>query len=516
MATINSVTAPTDQSGLLASALAGNAVNSGTATSQGYTASEATAAHRYNVDGVGIAGKAEANTYDPTKATASTYDAQNMTAQGYDAAKTGSQGYDAAQADLAKWNVDNNQLVQNQLSSVLSQTNPLMKSAEAKAKQEMNARGLLNSSMAVKAGQSALYDYAVPIATSDATTLANSAKYNADASNQIAQFNAGAKNAASQFTAGAANAASLANQQATNAASQFNATAQNAAAAANQNAQNAAGQFNAQSQTQVSLANQASADQAGQFNAGAKNQTSQFNAAAANALQQQNLSNEQQTALANAAARNAAAQFGASAANQASITNAQLQSQASLANAEIAKSVAMQQLDSAFKAQVANADNQTKVAMQEMQSQAQLQLANIEATYKSQMQTSQSAANMYQQAVKNITDITNNPDLDTSGKEAAIKVQTDMLNDSLKAFKAIGQTNVAQTLNFNAPSVVSQTESQKNRAAIESFYQGILGRPADPQGLASWMQAVDSGSITLEQAKQGFYGSDEYRKKAGG
>ncbi len=116
-----------------------------------------------------------------------------------------------------QWTPDANQTVQGQISSIIAQNNPLMQQAEARSQQKMNDRGLINSSMAIGAGQSALYDAALPIAQTDAQTYANAGQYNATAANT-----------ASQFKAGAENTVTLANQDATNRASEYGASAQNA------------------------------------------------------------------------------------------------------------------------------------------------------------------------------------------------------------------------------------------------------------------------------------------------
>lgn len=116
-----------------------------------------------------------------------------------------------------QWNVGNDQTVQGQVNGIIAENSPLMQQAETRAKQQMNERGLMNSSMAVGAGQAALYDAALPIAQQDASTHANAGQYNANATNT-----------ASQFKAGAENTVALANQDATNRASEYGATATNA------------------------------------------------------------------------------------------------------------------------------------------------------------------------------------------------------------------------------------------------------------------------------------------------
>lgn len=122
------------------------------------------------------------------------------------------QTYNAAQlGDPTRWEVDDNQTVQGQIQGIIAKNSPLMQQAETRAKQQMNARGLLNSSLAITAGQSALYDAAMPIASQDAETYAKSASYNADTSNKFAVENFSAQNKALEFNATAGNRAAEVN-----------------------------------------------------------------------------------------------------------------------------------------------------------------------------------------------------------------------------------------------------------------------------------------------------------------
>lgn len=77
------------------------------------------------------------------------------------------------------WKVDPNQTVVNQFASITDPNSPLMQQARTRALQEMNGRGLTNSSMSQTAADSAMYDAAVPIARQDASTYADAAKTNA-------------------------------------------------------------------------------------------------------------------------------------------------------------------------------------------------------------------------------------------------------------------------------------------------------------------------------------------------
>lgn len=87
------------------------------------------------------------------------------------------------------WDVTPNQTVAHQLEQIISADSPLMQQARMRAMQSANASGLLNSTMAASAGESALYDAAMPIAQQDAGTYADSGRFNADASNTFRRDN---------------------------------------------------------------------------------------------------------------------------------------------------------------------------------------------------------------------------------------------------------------------------------------------------------------------------------------
>ena len=157
---------------------------------------------------------------------------QQAATTGYTNADAGSTNYTADQGTVTNWSTaDTNQMVANQLKDIVAADSPLMQQARTQALAQMNRRGLINSSMAVGAGQDAVIKNALPIATSDATTRAQIAKYAADAANQMEQFNTAATNTASSFNAGAKNAAALSNAAAENRAAEFTATAKNMSAA---------------------------------------------------------------------------------------------------------------------------------------------------------------------------------------------------------------------------------------------------------------------------------------------
>lgn len=100
----------------------------------------------------------------------------------------------ASQATTTNWNVNPNQTVQGQVKGIIDADSPLMQQASTKAMQQTNARGLLNTSLGVQAGQAALYDAAMPMAQQDAGTYADAARTNAGEANTTSRFNADARN----------------------------------------------------------------------------------------------------------------------------------------------------------------------------------------------------------------------------------------------------------------------------------------------------------------------------------
>lgn len=90
---------------------------------------------------------------------------------------------------MTRWDVTPNETVRSQLQQIIADDSPLMQQARARAMQASNARGLLNSSMAATAGESALYDAAMPIATQDAATYARSGEFNAGQANTFSRDN---------------------------------------------------------------------------------------------------------------------------------------------------------------------------------------------------------------------------------------------------------------------------------------------------------------------------------------
>lgn len=76
------------------------------------------------------------------------------------------------------------QTVQGRVKNIIDENSPLMQQAMARAAAKANDRGLLNSSLAVGAGQAAVLDAATPIATADAQSSTQLALGNQQAQTQ--------------------------------------------------------------------------------------------------------------------------------------------------------------------------------------------------------------------------------------------------------------------------------------------------------------------------------------------
>ena len=281
------------------------------------------------------------------------------------------------------WNVNNNTTVNGLLSQYMSQNNPLMQQAKTTALQSANSRGLANSSIAVGAGQTAAMNSMLPVAQQDAQVYASS-----DAANQSARNN--------QL--------------------QYNASNLQQTGIQNQNATNNMAQYNTSNQQQTNLTNTQAANNTSQFNAGNQQQTNLTNAQAANQNAQYNAGNTQQVNLANQASTNQSNQY-----NTGILANTMQQNQTA-ANSSAQFNSQQTNAQSQF-----NASQSNDILKTELDMTNRTQLAGIESTYKTLMQANSSAGSLYQQSVKNITDIQASPDMDAATKASAITNQLSYL-----------------------------------------------------------------------------------------
>lgn len=167
-----------------------------------------------------------------------------------------SSGYDAAQTGVKHWDVGSDQTVAGQVAKITAADGPLAQAAATRAAQTANARGLINSSMAVQSGQEAVLNSALPIAQADAATYSLQGRTNTQFDNDNAQFNTNATNASRQFNTGAGNAAKLVDAQAANNLQSQQIDNQAKAVFANTAQVNDARKYDAQAGLQAAMANQ--------------------------------------------------------------------------------------------------------------------------------------------------------------------------------------------------------------------------------------------------------------------
>jgi hypothetical protein len=97
----------------------------------------------------------------------------------------------AASAAAGNMTVDPNTMtVEGRLQGLLDPNSPLMKAAVARGMLNANSLGVRNSGAGILAGQRAMYDTAVPIATSDAKMYGDAAAFNAREQGDTSRFNA--------------------------------------------------------------------------------------------------------------------------------------------------------------------------------------------------------------------------------------------------------------------------------------------------------------------------------------
>lgn len=168
--------------------------------------------------------------------------------------------------------------VQGQLADITSKDSPLMQQAARRANEQMTSRGLLNSSIAVGAGQDAVLNSALPIAQQDASTYNTANLKTVDANNAALNFGANASNQASLAGAQLGTDVSKTNAQFGNAAQEQAATAANQASLAN---------LDVSSKQQLSAADIASREKLGLLNSATQKELASLDSATR--LQLQNM-----------------------------------------------------------------------------------------------------------------------------------------------------------------------------------------------------------------------------------
>ena len=340
--------------------------------------------------------------------TAATGAAPNVPALGGYTATTGAAAnvptlanYTSAASTGATRTVAAPETVSGQMGSLLSSTNPYMTQARTQAAQQAASRGLLNTSMAVTAGEHAAIQSALPIAQADAATYARAAEVNLANTQQAGMATSAALNEQRQYAAEALNKGTL---------------------------------------TQAQFSQEMS-----RLNTEATTQASQYLAEALNKGKLTQSQYDIEMVKTNLGATNAAKEYMAEAFNKGVLTqaqydaettklNAQISSQANELNAKLSFDAATAQLEANIAAFNTTVDQETKVYM-----------AAKEAEYNVLMQRSASASDLYMQVVKDMSDISVS-DLSADAKTTAMNNQIAYLNNGMAQIKAFTDLNLSTIL----------------------------------------------------------------------
>lgn len=186
------------------------------------------------------------------------------------------------------------------------------------------------------------------------------------------------------------------------------------------------------------------------------------NMAAGNTARQFNAGSSNQFGLAKLSGAQQLEQIGATG-EQSRLTQAQgatLQERLAKVDADLKAGLIDKQTAADLKKQENEGNIQT--GLQKLRGEQAQKLADTEAQYKLLMQSSASAAQTFAAAQKAIADIMNDPETSAEQKQAAVNMQTTMLNSSLKIAGITANVDYGPTLDFTGlvPPAGSQNSTQ--------------------------------------------------------
>jgi hypothetical protein len=375
--------------------------------------------------------------------------------------------------------------VSGRLDAILGKDNPYITRARAGAAQTANSRGLLNSSIAAGAGEAAAIDAALPIAGADASTYGTAARENQAAKNTAGQFNAGAQNQFGLQAQSGLIQSGLSGQASEQAKEQARLGAEletgalipartEAAKTLAEQGGKIQSQLSAQQAAQTgTLATQAGDIQAKLAKIDADLKAGLISVDAAEKAKLAAQAGQIQTGLIGATGEQTRLTQAESGQIQARIAELQAQLQTGLIGAEgaqtrmtTAQAQAAQkellQLQGQIETGIIGARGEEERATAELRGQIEtgLQqlrgtqsetLANIEANYKMLMQSSASSAQLYQESMRNISTILNDPDTSVDQKQNAVNNQLVMLNSGMGIIGGISNLDLTGLLSFGPP-----------------------------------------------------------------
>jgi len=381
--------------------------------------------------------------------------------------------------------------VQGQLAGILASGSPLLVQAQTRAAQDANSRGLLNSSMAVGAGESALYGAATPIATSDAGFYNTASLANADRAQSNEQANVAARNRANEFNSSEANTTSRFN------AGEGNTLERTKLTEAGQTERQGMGDAAALARTQLSETGATARSSASDAAAFQRTQLTESGATArsaaenAAALERTRLSEEGATgrtvitdtgATTRSAAENAAALERARLSEAGATTRSTADQAAALERAQLADAGATTRstAENAAAMDRLQVQNTAKIAELNIDSATRESLMGIEAQYRTQIAASESAANLYSNTMKNISDITMNKDLDAAAKNDAIARQQDIMTNGFELLGAVTNMDIAGIVNFGTTSATAPAPAPATQEPVMYAGGQTYGQQENP------------------------------------
>ena len=417
----------------------------------------------------------------------------------------------------AQWNVTDQQTVENRIKGLISADSPLMQQAAAKATGQMNAKGLLNSSMAVGAGQDAVMSAALPIAQQDATTYANAAAANAGYGQQIGlaeqqqSFNVANMDKAAGIALGMydtqlqGDMAKMATEQGFNLETMDAKQINDLAKASIMQGYDLTKMDTAAAQALDFLDASTLADiekmaEANGFDL-AKMDAQQINDLAKASIMQGYDLTKMDTAAAQALDFLDAS------------TLADIEKMAEANGFDLAKMDAQQindlakmSVDNQYKMDLLTADNDAKALLAKLDNENKIDLADIQSDYQTLLGTNKTAADMFTSVLTNITSIQNDTKIDgltmdangQTAKDRAIETQTNMLQAALGVIGGVAEMDLAGLLGFD-----ETTPGMDMAGAIGAINDQNAAAGADAADLAA-RQAEWDAAPEPEYSENGF------------
>lgn len=314
--------------------------------------------------------------------------------------------------------VNQNSTTSGQLNNLLAGDSPYIAQARARAAQQSNARGLINSTMGAQAGEAAAINAAMPIAQSDASAYFNADQFNATNSNQFSrdenQFNRDDYMQGQTRAFQGEQAGLDRGQQLTLQGNELGFSREQLAQQASQ-----AGLDRGQ---QLTL-------QGNELGFNREQLAQQSAEAGLDRTQQRDLQGQQLTFEQEQMAR-------------------QQQFAGIQAGLDREQQTTLQEGEQNFRGQQSAFDRDLQIDLQKIDATTRQNLANIEADYKTLLQTSANSQELFRETSKNIAAIQLNEKLDSAAKKTLVEEQEAMLKNAMSLQGALSNLNLSSLVNF--------------------------------------------------------------------